>query len=301
MDAIITGESKRVGLSVLDNNQVEHLIEMDEFGNIKYHDQDGYADSPNERTDEENEHVNQARRYARYHVYRERGYETLERVDNPDCILAAMIAVGCLSGSAFERHFGDLYDRLREHVSGSRIDLPVDGANPDGIVVYRKDLYLEPDPTAVQKAARTALTTYGAEPGDSIDGETLTAALEKLATDSTLEGALAFEIEATSPCYALYNDGYNNEHVEPVGQPLEREPDARVEPMPISVDSLPAFQEYLLAHLAYQVRDCYVCMGVTPPAGFRDTGYGKYRCSLYQQSTDLYENYYDESESIDSW
>ncbi|WP_239524460.1 hypothetical protein [Halogeometricum borinquense] len=83
MDAIITGESERIGLSVIDNNDVEHLIEMNESGEIKYHDQDGYPDDPCERARAENIHVNQARRFAKYWVYRKRGYDTASSAVRP--------------------------------------------------------------------------------------------------------------------------------------------------------------------------------------------------------------------------
>ena len=65
MDAkIIDKDERGYGIEVTDNNSVDHTISVGFDGEIQGHGQDGYADDPNSRTNDENEHVNQARRYA---------------------------------------------------------------------------------------------------------------------------------------------------------------------------------------------------------------------------------------------
>jgi len=76
MRANITGENdERIGLYVYDSNDVEHWIEMEFDGEIKYHEQDGYPDDPHDRTLNERGRVLQARDFARHHVWQETEYE----------------------------------------------------------------------------------------------------------------------------------------------------------------------------------------------------------------------------------
>ena len=143
MKAVITGENdERVGINLLDNSDVEHVIEMEFDGTIKYHQQDGYPDDPDERTEAGNEHVNQARRFARYWVYRKRGYDTLKPVQNPDRIAQAAVVLQLLSVDAVERFFGELYQQFR--AASTDGDRPI--TLPDGVghreAVYQQDIYL---------------------------------------------------------------------------------------------------------------------------------------------------------------
>ena len=109
MNANITGENdERVGLYVTDNNDVEHWIEMEFDGEIKYHEQDGYPDDPDDRTGDGNEHVNQARRYAKYYVYQERGYDTLPWDLDYERFQTVQGTLEELSTGDIEEYFGDL-------------------------------------------------------------------------------------------------------------------------------------------------------------------------------------------------
>ncbi len=144
MKAVITGENdERIGVNLLDNNGAEHGIEMEFDGEIKHHQCDEYAARARERTSEENEHNNQARRFAKYYVFAERGYDTVEHVDNPTYIDAVRRAIGDLSDAEFERYFGALHKQLQSHQETVErpVDLPADVRSPDA-VVYEQDIYL---------------------------------------------------------------------------------------------------------------------------------------------------------------
>ncbi len=113
MKSEIIGEDKKdIGTKVTDNNDVVHQIEMHKSnGEIYAHEQGGYPDDPAERTIAGNEHVNRARRFAKYWVYRERGYETLEWRHNPNRITAAAMAIAPLRADC-----GGIPRRLRPAV-----------------------------------------------------------------------------------------------------------------------------------------------------------------------------------------
>lgn len=307
MDAIITGESQRIGLSVIDNNDVEHLIEMDERGEIKYHEQDGYSDYPSERTQAENEHVHQARRYAKWYVYRERGYETVEPHENPDSIVGAMLALAALSEEEVRDQFGGLRTQLASHYDGSTIRLPFDDADPEEIIIYRQDIYLDGDPTV----AEPPLADQYAEFVDDVQDATRTLLSETgnreawfsqvLNERERLTGRLpTFEIEAISDLHYYHSDGIN-EQTKWAEDPLDRAPDARIELPPLDPDTFDLYRLLLGSHLSHQVRDRYLMMGLEPPKAYQQQGFGTYRGTIKQQLNDMYDKYYLASDAVDSW
>ncbi|NGM69773.1 hypothetical protein G6M89_12275 [Natronolimnobius sp. AArcel1] len=307
MDAIITGESERIGLSVIDNNDVEHLIEMTESGEIKYHEQDGYSDYPSERTQEENEHVRQARRYAKWCVYRERGYETMPRHENPDCLVAAMIALSDMSEATVEDQFADIRRQIESHYDKSGVELPFEDAHPDDPLVYRADLYLDPQPqhedtllvdqyvdsaTAIQEDATAVLTD-----ADDLEHQLF----ELLNYEDRLATALpSFDVEAVSGMHTLHTDG-TTERTTEVPSPLDRQPDARIELPPVDLRQFDLFQLLLVMNLSAQVRDRFLMMGVSPPEPFQHQGFGTYRGTVKQQINEMYDRHYLFSETTDKW
>lgn len=307
MKAVITGESERVGVKIQDNNGVDHGIEMEFDGTIKYHEQDGYPDKPAERTMEGNEHVRQARRYAKWHVYRERGYETLDRHENPDCLVAAMIAVSTLSEDATREQFDDLRTQLQRHYSDSPVELPFEDADPDDPIVYRKDLYVSPDPLAVEPP----LAEQYAETVTEIQQESSAVLTESsdiehqfqelFAYQDRLETDLpSFELEAISAMHYLYTDG-KTEQTQGAESPLDRQFDARIELPPVDLDQFELFRLLLVTNLSAQVRDRYLMMGEQPPQAFQHHGFGTYRGTVKQQINEMYERRYLFSEADGGW
>ena len=158
MKAVITGSSERIGVKVQDNNSVDHGIEMDFDGEIKYHQQDAYADDPDERSPENKKHFGQARDYARYYAYRERGYDTLDVSENPDRLLQTAMVIGSLSTAAFEEHFGDLYQQLKSEYTDQSPVVDVEDEIREGtFMVYAKEVVLGLDDAELSELA-TALS-----------------------------------------------------------------------------------------------------------------------------------------------
>ncbi|WP_018259010.1 hypothetical protein [Halomicrobium katesii] len=268
---------------------------MDLEGEIKFHECDAYADKASNRTTEDNEHNNQARRFAKWHVYRERGYDTLDAGNNPDRILAALLAIARLSQEDFDEHFGDLQRQIESHYDGSTVDLPFPDADPDDVLVYRKDIYVQPDPTEYDPPL---LEQYlGHFEGDS-DSPVMPA---KDTLDTSEFDDLEAEIEAVSPMHYLHTDGLGTEQTHRGENPLDREPDATIELVPFDPAEIGSFHHYIVSHLAYQIRDCFLRMGVKPPVAFRKAGWGKYRSFHEQKFCPQYENYWDATATIESW
>lgn len=296
MKAILGNEDESgVGLRVIDNNDVSHGIHVAFDGEITYHEQDGYPDDPSKRTNAEAEHVNQARRYAKWHVYRERGYDTVPPTENPDRLLAASIAVTRLSPTAFEEHFGDIEAQIRSHYDGSTVELPFDGADAGDVVVYEKDIAVRPDPTTFDPPVlKQFLGQFSGESESPV-------VPAKADLDPETFDELNFQLDAVSGMHYLHNDGYDNERTHKSDRQIDAEPDATLELIPVDPKEFGNFQHYVASHLIYQARDALLRMGVEPPVAFRAQGQGKYRATLEQRVCPQYENYWDATETIQSW
>jgi hypothetical protein len=296
MKATIGGEDEEgCGIEVVDNAGIEHWIEI-KYGpsEISHHGQDGYPDEPSKRDEESHEHVNQARRYARWHVYRERGFDTLPAGSNPDRILATLLAIARLSATQFDAQFGDLRRHIESHYDGGPVELPFPDADPDDVIVYRKDVFVEPDPTTFDPPVLDQF--LGRMSGDSDSPEIPS----KDTLDAETFDNLDFTVEAVSDLqYLHYKDG--TEQTVTADSPLDREPDATVELLPFDPDEVDSFHHYVVSHLAFQIRDCFLRMGVEPPIAFRKTGWGMYRAFHAQKFCPQYENYWDPNTDIDSW
>ncbi|WP_222916203.1 hypothetical protein [Natrinema sp. SYSU A 869] len=295
MKAVITGENdERVGVNLLDNDDAEHVIEMEFDGEIKHHQCEEYADNPALRIREECEHVDQARRYARWHVYRERGYDTVPPTENPDRLLAALLGIATLSKTAFEEHFGNLEEHLERHYDNAPVNLPFPDADPDDAIIYQKDVYLEPDPVDFEPPVLEQFL-------GRFEGDADSPALDD--GDIPLEEMddLRFKIEAVSEIHTLHNDGQGTEQIDHGEQPLDREPDVRVELMAFDPASVDSFQQYVVSHLAYQIRDRFLVMGVKPPVPFRAQGWGTYEGFQCQKFCSLYDEYWSSEATITSW
>nr|WP_245547766.1 hypothetical protein [Halovivax ruber] len=275
---------------------------MKKDGDISGHQQDGYDDDPDRRTEDENEHVNQARRFARYHIYRERGYDTVERAENPAYVNAVRLAIQRLSDAEFERYFGPLRQQLRSHHED--IDRPIDlpsGVRAPDAVVYELDVWLGVDvpESGLEGRARDLAEAHGL---DYDDGTGVTNPSD--VTESDLANWEAFgdhlvdladpddlelDVAAVSGIHVGYPNAQGKHEVQRADRPpLDREPNATLELMPAEPGPLEEFRAYLDHHLRCQVRDCFVGMGLLPPEAFRVIGFGKF---IYARRYDHYDLY----------
>ncbi|GAB3033148.1 hypothetical protein GCM10025298_22590 [Natronobiforma cellulositropha] len=283
MKGTIPGETEEgIGVDVIDNNGAKHEITIRKEDNeIVYHQCEAYTDKAADRTDEENEHNNQARRFARYYVYRERGYDTLSWEEHPDRLNTVRLALERLPLPEFERLFGDFYQQLSSQFDASVepvVEIPADAEDPSEIL-YRKDIFLAVDgaqaaglerATDLAEAYDIDLTQVPDRSANSWQGFT-----EAVEADPEIDFGGSLEIGAVSDLGLFYLDDNWDEHVVEGASPLERDPDARVELLPVELSSLERCQAFLAHHLKCQVRDCFIGMGVEPPAPFRVLGPGR--------------------------
>lgn len=291
------------GVSVYDNNGVEHKIGILHDGEKSGHLQDGYPDDPSERSMiDEVEPINQAVRYARYYVEQERGYDTVEWRQDPDRTLAAVEAVAALDSETFRQYFGDLYDQLRSHYQD--IDRPVslpDSAAP-GHVNYQQDVYLGLDDGDLR-----ALVEHGEAVGpeglpenpDSVE-DVAAELLETVTAGEAVTDRFGLEVRAVSGVHVRWDDATGQYHHQRGEHPdTDRNPDARIDLLPFNPESMDELQSHVVRNLVCQVRDCYVEMGVTPPEQFRIQGMGKHRTSTWYEHYDYYQRYHDPQADIE--
>jgi len=293
MDAIITGEGDAIiGLSVVDNNNVEHLIEMNSDGKITAHQQDGYPDESEKRTVGENESVAEARLFAKYTVYRERGYQTLEPHRNPDRIATTLVAIGQLSESAFEELFGDYYRQHAHHHQPEisppikpPADVDVDGGD---MLRYELDCYLGIDQSVADQLQQLVEADV-----ETAASKTLGSVAEPVGVRFDPDDELGVEIEAVSETRIVYQNGPEGEQVIEADSPADRTPDTVVQLVPLPSGSLEGFRRLLIHHLGCQIRDCYIEMGVEPPEAFRLLGHGFFDSAQRYRLLDRYPEYFD--------
>lgn len=301
---IVGEDDSTIGVTVWDNEVVEHRIGMEFDGEIYAHNQDGYPDHPDDRTDPERKAVMQAREFARYHVYRERGYETLPPNENPDRLTLATLVVANLSTEAFERHFGDLYQQLKSCSTDQEpvVDLP-EGLSEDNYYLYAKELYLGLDDESLQSTL------------EALDEASLDVVLESISTSPpAVDEALAALditpvdadpstlaerwIDAISDVLVQWRIGEST-HRQNADLDVDRDPDVGIEVHPHNPGSIEEFQEYLVHHLRCQLRDAYVQTGQTPPEHARVQGPGRDLFTMMYQTVDSFQPYHDPDADID--
>lgn len=305
MEGEIVGENEDgVGVDVIDNNGTTHEISVEKSScEIVYHNQDGYADDPTKRTKTENEHVKQARRYARYYVLRERGYPTLEPAEIPEWNLVVAAAIASLSSEEFERHFGSYHQQLRAVVAGDVepvIDVPEDDVA--GLRVYLLSVHLGIDLadhlTLEESIAVRTLLERERDPEALL--EVVTAELEGLDL-----GPDALSIAGVSDVGVLYQ-GSTREIEQEGADPNPGPADARLELSPTAVPdgdylSLEEFRVLVVHHLLCQARDCYLQMGLEPPVALRVLGLGTYRQTVRNEHLELYPPVHATTEPVEGY
>lgn len=326
MDAIITGETEKlIGLSVVDNNEVEHIVDVNKAdGSIPGHQQDGYPDDPSKRTPAGNEHVKQARRFAQFFVYRKRGYDTLPAGRNPDRIEVVRRSLDRLDSDAFEALFGEFHQQFASHyddielVIEPPIDIGVDisggsstlkqigkgglkslfSNSDDGNLYYRQTIYLGLNASVA--ATLIENTDRDIDIDETAEVESLGAELWKIASQQEIDVTELFTIDDVGGLHALYEKGVTEQETDH-DEPFDRAFDARLELSPVPPESLDKFKDYLVYHLACQIRDCYLTMGIAPPAQYRTTGPGFVDSLRRYVIDDVYQPYQDPDAEITDW
>ncbi|RZH67398.1 hypothetical protein [Natrinema altunense] len=307
MKAVITGESDElVGVNLRDNDGAEHVIEMAFDGKITAHQQDGYPDNPAERTEEENERVNQARRFAKYFVLAERGYDTVPAAENPIRINAVRKAIDEMSAEEFKRHFGDLYQQLAyEEGDGTSPAITVPGEATDPSI-FCQNIYLGVDPFETDIGGQLA-DEYGLaidQPAADIDLTDVSAdeidtwaeyagEFAGRAEDADLDLSEATYIDETSQLYVKYPNGPNLTAIDDHLEPAARDPDTVIELLPIDPQDLEYFKSFMDHYLRCQIRDSFVEMGVHPPEAFQVIGMGRFMSTWRYDNIEFYPQFHD--------
>ena len=312
MEATIVGEDDRgIGVRVIDNDSVQHTVSVGFDGEIQGHGQDGYHDKAANRTAENNEHVEQVRKYARYYVYVERGYDTVPPAEHPERINAVRLAIQRLSDNEFDALFGDLYRQMRSyHDFDTERPIPEPPTASEN-VLYRQNVYLGIDSlsTEIAPEAEEIAGVHGLDFSDEgileestedlsdvdiADWTAFADDLVALAEDTAVARSEGVYIDAVSSLYATaLNDRGEQYTTEPETDPFDRNPDTLLELPPIDPRSRETFREYLDHHLKCQIRDCFVRMGVHPPEAFRVLGNGRLEAVAAYTLLDLYPEYHD--------
>lgn len=314
---IVDEDDRGLGVRVTDNSGVEHTVAVAFDGNIQGHSQNGYPDDPAERTNREDEMVEQARLYARWYVYQNTDYDTLLPRRNPDRIAATLVAVRELDDDEFRNHFETLRRQFQSYAdpdAGRPIELEDDVLHPKG-VVYKQDIFLDADvedvrgyhATFAEHADDLAKAVLGRlHEADVFDALANTA--ETVTGIDVTDDALqppdelrVFELERSSEPYYTYHQGDGPART--VGrQEPDRDPDTVLEVIPTEhVAQFEVFRAFVLHRLLCQVRDSFVGRGIEPPPAYRMLGTGIHKYTLKYEQFDVYPEYFDPEADIDGY
>lgn len=307
MDGQITGETDElVGVSIIDNNGVEHVIDVNkENGEFKGHSQDSYADKGRNRTNEESEHIKQARRYARYYVHEERGYDTIAPREHPEWLAVVASVIAQQPREEFESQFHDYYQQLRSHVDDDLapvIELPE--SEIAGLRSYRLNVHLNIELDAVLGAHEAASLTETIS--ETEDVETMATEIYEALAGVVVEPT-ALDVAGVSELGALYQGPTEDVEIE-TEDPHPGPADARLEISPTKASSLDSdylpiegFQLLVVHHLLCQARDYYLGMGLEPPESLRVLGLGTYRQTVRNEHLNMYDPVHSTTEPVEGY
>ena len=142
---IIDQDEEGIGVVVTNNEGVKHTIAVGFDGDIQGHSQKGYPDNPAKRTPNENEHVAQAREYARHHIYKETEYNPFPVENNLPGIKRVRTAIQDLPKKRFRELFEDAYQQV-DGKDPLPTDLPASlpsEVGPNDWVAFLIDVYLD--------------------------------------------------------------------------------------------------------------------------------------------------------------
>jgi hypothetical protein len=309
MNAQTVGEDEKgIGVLVEDNHGDEHEIGMDSEGHIFHHKDKVIPDKPSDRSNIEDETFSQVRRYARYHVYREKGYDTLPASENPDRIAAVLMALLDLSDEQFWEYFGTLYEQSVSHDRGDMLpplDLPDDVYNEE-FLIYKQYVYLKDELDTIQSELdRPATEIVGETEREELATATGQGLLSKATSlvggsDDSAVTWTDLTIEGVSGIDTMYYEDTNEDRTIEGRDSFDRDPDARIEIVPSMYDR--ENFRYVVGHnLVCQIRDCYVGMGLEPPEAYKVLGHGKYKYTGKYRHFDFYEPYFDHEARISGY
>lgn len=304
MEGKIVGEdSEGIGVTVTDAAGADRKIEMGLNGDVTAHRCKEYPTDPNARSNYEDEYISQARRFARFYVSQERGYETLPWDEDPERLAAALTAVHGLSDDEFEAHFGDFYRQLAHHYRDDveQVFRPPIRFDPESeFLLYQQDIYLE---ESIHDFREEAVESVGSvleelEFGSAGGGlanrgrETTVQLIADRADGAGIDPTETASIDAVTGIHSMYYAGMDDERTVPGDDPHpDRDPDARVELYPLPFESLEQCRAYVYLNLACQIRDCYIGVGLEPPEPYKITGPGKWNFTKKYMHFQMYDQY----------
>lgn len=264
---IIDGDDRGLGVKVIDDHGIEHKISVGFDGEIQGHTQEGISGSPESWTADDWTILDQAERYARYHVFQESDHQTVPPYETQDSLERALTAIEALSEDAFAAEFDHVYEQVKDLSAGvdPTVPLPAD-ARPHP--KHRRD-----DPAQVPFQTDDASEMAGR--GDV-----------RVMVDIYLDDDDAFE-ERSGIHHRYYN--LEGEWATDWGQdPFpDRTPAARLQLWCYPTMSRAGFRNLVENNIKCQIRDIYIGRGLEPPETYRITGPGLQELSVPYADPDV--------------
>lgn len=316
MDATFESLGRRPQVTVEDNQGETHTITIDTTGTVHEHQTDAYSTDPADRTPAENEHVNQARQYARYAlVVEDNEQQALPLTEHPGLQYTMYRTVAHAPDEQIDEILRPLAAQLESHGSqtlASPVEVPrhVSG---DDLLFYRTDIWVTVSDKFAQRELQQYLRSMSEDRMHSTLGSMLTGDMMGSGIEIMLAVGDAAKEHGSDPIKMLRIGARSN--IRPVvvdsdGREFESTPASQVEEPPAATLELPPmpvgtreeFRDLLAYHLLCRGRDAYLAMGIEPKEEvFKVQGPGSYEATQKYRSLEMYEDYHDPDADISSW
>jgi hypothetical protein len=167
------GDDEYIKIYVTDNLGEKHDITIEKEGDdIAYHDSDGYPDDLADRNSKQNEMMDQARDYAKWHVSQETDHDTVSWYLDTGQLETIRELVSELTEEERRTHFYDFYRQLAgEHtddITQPHTDRVPRGEAISEVRAYKLDVYLTDDATAIDTTSGVHTMYFVAGPDDRL-------------------------------------------------------------------------------------------------------------------------------------
>ncbi|SEL79093.1 hypothetical protein [Haloferax larsenii] len=313
---------RTVELRITDHEDTAHHLTLSADGMVEDHWHDQSLPDDHSRSLGDEERLARVERFAKYYLTRTTDadvlspYSSTDQIADPDRLAVTTLLVGAMAQDTLASHLRPCYDQLTAHRRNDEppVTPPEPTRDTPGKLV-EQDIHLTLDTEEIRQLSDvlTELNGLGEirqalDVRPDRDDTDLFARLDRLL--STAGGTSAEDVSSeqflrvSSPLRVHWNTDDGPTRVE-YGDSTEPDDDAtlaariQLTPSHTPIISMAAFQRTLVDHLRCQIRDCYVGMGLRPPADTRVTGHGIAACTDRYDRAGQLQNYHNDHAILD--
>ncbi|ELZ89535.1 hypothetical protein C453_00625 [Haloferax elongans ATCC BAA-1513] len=313
---------RTVELRITDHEDTAHHLTLSADGMVEDHWHDQSLPDGQSRSLGDEERLARVERFAKYYLTRTTDadvlspYSSTDQIADPDRLAVATLLVGAMSQETLASHLQPCYDQLTAHRRNDNPPVaPPQATRDTPWQLVEQDVHLTLDSEEIRQLSDvlTEMNALGEirhaldvrpDRDDSDLFARLTRLLSTAGTTSAGDASSEQFLRVSAPLRVHWNTDDGPTCVE-YGDSTASDGDAtlaariQLTPAHTPIISMAAFQRTLVDHLRCQIRDCYVGMGLRPPADTQVTGHGIAACTDRYDRADQLQNYHNEHAILD--